>query len=38
VGGLRGLSLRLLPEAGMAEVGLLELLRTRIERRFRPGG
>ncbi len=38
VGGLRGLSLRLLPEAGLAEVGLLELLRTRIERRFRPGG
>jgi hypothetical protein len=38
VGGLRGLSLRLLPETGLAEVGLLELLRTRIERRFRPGG
>ncbi len=38
VAGLRGLSLRLAPEAGLAEEGLLELLRTRIERRFRPGG
>jgi len=36
--GLRGLSLRVAPEAGVAEVGLLELLRTRVERRFRPGG
>jgi len=36
--GVRGLSLRIAPEAGVAEVGLLELLRTRIERRFRPGG
>ncbi len=35
--GLRGLTVRLAPEAGLAEVGLLELLRTRIERRFRPG-
>jgi hypothetical protein len=32
------LTLLLAPEAGMAEEGLLELLRTRIERRFRPGG
>jgi hypothetical protein len=38
VAGLRGLSIRLAPEAGLAEEGLLELLRTRIERRFRPGG
>jgi len=36
--GVRVLSLRIAPEAGVAEVGLLELLRTRIERRFRPGG
>jgi hypothetical protein len=38
VAGRRDLSLRLAPEAGLAEEGLLELLRTRIERRFRPGG
>ena len=38
VAGLRGLALQLAPEAGMAEEGLLELLRTRVERRFRPGG
>lgn len=38
VAGIRGLSLKLAPEAGMAEEGLLELLRTRVERRFRPGG
>jgi hypothetical protein len=38
VAGLRGLSIRLAPQAGLAEEGLLELLRTRIERRFRPGG
>jgi len=38
VGGLGGLRLGLAPEAGLAEEGLLELLRTRIERRFRPGG
>ncbi len=38
VGGRGGLTLRLAPEAGLAEDGLLELLRTRIERRFRPGG
>jgi DNA-directed RNA polymerase subunit RPC12/RpoP len=38
VAGWRGLSLTLAPEAGMAAEGLLELLRTRIERRFRPGG
>jgi hypothetical protein len=31
------LALRLTAEAGLAEDGLLELLRTRIERRFRPG-
>lgn len=36
--GLRGLTLRLSPGAGLVEVGLLELLRTRVERRFRPGG
>jgi hypothetical protein len=34
---LGGLALRLAPGAGLAEEGLLELLRTRIERRFRPG-
>jgi hypothetical protein len=38
VAGIRGLSFRLAPEAGMAEEGMLELLRTRVERRFRPGG
>jgi hypothetical protein len=31
------LALRLAPEAGTTPEGLLELLRTRIERRFRPG-
>ena len=36
--GLGGLRLGLAPEAELAEEGLLELLRTRIERRFRPGG
>jgi hypothetical protein len=38
VAGIRGLSLELQQEAGMAAEGLLELLRTRVERRFRPGG
>jgi hypothetical protein len=38
VAGLSGLAIRLAPDAGMAEEGLLELLRTRVERRFRPGG
>jgi hypothetical protein len=35
--GERRLALRLAPEAGTTEVALLELLRTRVERRFRPG-
>ena len=35
--GAPGLSITLAPEAGLADEGLLELLRTRIERRFRPG-
>jgi DNA-directed RNA polymerase subunit RPC12/RpoP len=38
VAACRGLSITLAPDAGMAAEGLLELLRTRIERRFRPGG
>jgi hypothetical protein len=38
VAGLPGLSFQLGPQAGLAGEGLLELLRTRVERRFRPGG